>query len=182
MIEEWRDIRDYEGIYQISNFGRLRSLDREICITEKSGRAYKYLKRGRIISPGICRGYLNTTLCNGDMRKTQYVHRLVASAFLPNPENLPEINHKDRNPLNNRVENLEWCSRYYNTHYDGAIERQHATIRKKVRQRTLDGKIVAEFPSVCDASKQTGVHKSLIAKVANGMFKQGKSFIWEFIT
>lgn len=181
MNEEWRDIQGYEGLYQVSNLGRVKSLSQEICITEKSGRTYKYTKAECIRTPGICKGYCNIPLTLNGKRTTHYVHRLVATAFIPNPQNLPEINHKDRNPLNNDVKNLEWCTRYYNTHYDNAIERQHATISKGVRQKRLDGTVVAEYQSICEASRQTGFCKSSIARVANGQFCQSRGFIWEYI-
>lgn len=107
MTEKWKDIKGYEGLYQVSDLGRVRSLDRE----DRLGR----FKLGKIKAP--CdngRGYLCVNLKKDSKQKNKSVHRLVAEAFLPNPDNLPEINHKDGNKANNQVSNLEWCTRSEN--------------------------------------------------------------------
>lgn len=117
-MEEWRDIPGYEGIYQVSNLGRVRSLDRKVHHW-KGGFS---LIKGRILTPNKqnTKGYYRVKLDN----KYRAVHRLVAMAFIPNPDNLPQVNHKDENKLNNNVNNLEWCDNKYNTNYGTSIQRQ----------------------------------------------------------
>lgn len=122
MIEEWRKIVGYEGLYEVSSFGRVRSLDR----------FYYRLHKGKFLSPTKDRyGYLTVTLnCNGKS-KTIKIHRLVAQAFLPNPDNLPQVNHKDEVKSNNCVENLEWCDGKYNVNYGTRQERYRNTMLEK---------------------------------------------------
>lgn len=114
MIEEWRPIEGYEGLYEVSNTGRVRSVDRYV---KSKGESY-WLRKGKMLSPGKdTYGYLFVILtCNGK-RKAINVHRLVAKAFIENPDNLPQVNHKDEVKSNNCVENLEWCTAKYNNKY-----------------------------------------------------------------
>ena len=114
MIEEWRPIEGYEGLYEISSYGRVRSLDKYVKSKSESYRLHK----GKVLSPEKnTRGYLSVVLSYNGKHKTITVHRLVAQAFLPNPDNLPEINHKDEDKTNNNVTNLEWCDHKYNVNY-----------------------------------------------------------------
>lgn len=114
--EEWRDIEGYEGLYQVSNFGRVRSFDR----IDRLGR----LKPGGILKPGTTNGgYLRVVLCKEGKVKTFLIHRLVGQTFIPNPEGLPIINHRDENPKNNQADNLEWCTQKYNCNYGTRNER-----------------------------------------------------------
>ena len=114
MIEEWRPIEGYEGLYEVSSYGKVRSLDRYV----KNGHSSYRLQKGRVLSPTKDRyGYLFVILtCNGK-HKMFLVHRLVAQAFIINFDNLLEVNHKDEDKTNNSVENLEWCDRKYNLNY-----------------------------------------------------------------
>ena len=111
MIEEiWKPVVGYEGLYEVSSYGRVRSLDR-------------YDSRNRFLKGRILRlnddgkGYLRVQLSSNGKAKMYSVHRLVAIAFLPNPDNLPEVNHRDEDKINNSVENLEWCDGKYNVNY-----------------------------------------------------------------
>ena len=116
MIEEWRPIEGYEGLYEVSNTGRVRSLD-------KYDSMNRFL-RGRILrlfTDGL--GYLRAQLYSNSKRKSFLVHRLVAQAFIPNPDNLPQVNHRDENPSNDNVDNLEWCDGKYNVNYGTRIDR-----------------------------------------------------------
>ena len=112
--EIWKDIEGYVGLYQVSNLGRVRSLDRTIVYKEGKKHFYK----GQILKQ--CRnkkGYLRVPLSTNDMRKTVIVHRLVATAFIPNPLSLPQVNHKDGNKANNSALNLEWVTGSENTQH-----------------------------------------------------------------
>ena len=119
-MEEWRYIEGYEGLYQVSNEGRIKSLNREIVY--KDGR--KKILPEKILHNFLSDlGYYHVMLSKNGIPKRYKVHRLVAKAFIPNPNDLPIINHKDENPKNNTVENLEWCTQDYNIHYGTMIER-----------------------------------------------------------
>lgn len=122
--EIWKDIEGYEGLYQVSNLGRVRSFDR----IDRLGR----LRPGVILRPLMnTYGYIQVSFCKEGKEKKLQVHRLVAQAFIPNPEGLPQINHKDENPKNNRVDNLEWCDGKYNCNYGTRNERQVQTMISK---------------------------------------------------
>ena len=123
MIEKWIDIKDYEGIYQVSTMGYFKSLDREV--QEKNTGRVKKIK-GRIL--GIWKnhaGYNLVTLSKGAKHKGISVHILVAKAFIPNPNNLPEVNHKNGDKDDNRVENLEWCTRLQNQRHSIEVLGKH---------------------------------------------------------
>ena len=123
MIEEWRPVVGYEGLYEVSNTGRVRSVDRYVKTCYGSYRLHK----GKVLSPGIRPdGYLVVSLQYRMFR----VHRIVAEAFLPNPDNLPQVNHKDEDKSNNRVDNLEWCDSKYNNNYGTARIRERDTKMK----------------------------------------------------
>ena len=115
MEEIWKPVIGYEGLYEVSNLGRVRSVDRLV----KYSNGQIHLHKGRILSPGLVHksGYLQVGLCNNGKTKHKMVYRLVAEGFLPNIDNLPQVNHKDENPFNNCVENLEWCTIEYNINY-----------------------------------------------------------------
>lgn len=127
-MEVWKDINGYEGYYQVSSYGRVKSLD---CIKEIKSPHGGYMNKrfkGRVLSPNDNgNGYLSVQLFKG---KRKYIHRLVANAFLDNPSNYKEINHKDRNTKNNDVKNLEWCTRKYNVNYDNAKIRMSETRKR----------------------------------------------------
>ena len=127
MQEIWKDIEGYEGCYQVSNLGRVKSLDRNV-----KGNKSNYIRTGKILSPKTHRnGYLVVGLCTDRKIKMYYIHRLVAQAFLPNLDRLPQVNHKDENKTNNNVENLEWCSAEYNTNYGTANDRRCESLKKR---------------------------------------------------
>lgn len=130
--EEWRQIEGYEGYYEVSNLGRVRSVDR--IITDKNG--VKYKKNGHISSLiNKDNGYMYISLNKNGKRKNHYVHRLVANAFIPNPQNKTCVNHKDYNRKNNSVDNLEWCTQEENINY--SIEHLKQGMRK-VRKNNRD--------------------------------------------
>ena len=119
-FEEWRDIPNFEGYYQVSNIGNVRSVDRLV----KCGKGMK-LQKGKILKQYLnAYGYNQVMLCKGRPRLYR-VHRLVAETFIPNPSKLPQVNHKDENKTNNRVDNLEWCTCLYNLMYNDLHHRRN---------------------------------------------------------
>ena len=129
MDEIWRDIKNTDGKYQISNFGRVRRIEYHYIDTYKSGR-YRY-KPTQLIATPVCKGngYCMFDVHINKKRKRLYVHREVAKVFIPNPDNLPCVNHIDENKLNNTVSNLEWCDYYYNNSYGTSRQRSVQTRR-----------------------------------------------------
>jgi hypothetical protein len=114
-MEQWRDIKGYEGLYQVSSYGNIRSLDRR-AVNHKCGATR--IVRGIVINPwDNGNGYLVVTLSNGRKRRNRYVHRLVAETFLDNPKSKKYVNHKDYDTHNNRADNLEWCTQMENVNY-----------------------------------------------------------------
>lgn len=136
MAEEiWKDIKGYEGLYQVSNLGRVKSLDRVII---KNNGFTIHIKE-KILQNSIDRkGYPIIGLCKMGKCKTKPIHRLVADAFIPNPENKPEIDHIDTDPTNNRVENLRWCTRQENCNNPLTIK--HQKISQKGKKLSDDTK------------------------------------------
>ena len=125
--EIWKDILGYEGLYQVSSFGRVRSLDRYV--EYSNGRIH--LHKGKVLS--LLKGeygYIQVSLYYNRKMYKKYVHRLVAEAFLLNPDNLPEVNHIDEDKSNNSVDNLEWCTAKYNNNYGTARIRAKETAIK----------------------------------------------------
>lgn len=129
MEEIWRPVNGYEGRYEVSNYGRVKSLQRTIY--RKDSDKVHYTQKEKILKPTLTNyGYLRINLCNGVSYKSKFVHVLVAEAFIPNPNNYPIINHKDENKQNNIPENLEWCSYQYNCLYGTRLERWKESMRK----------------------------------------------------
>lgn len=176
--EIWKDIEGYEGLYQISNLGRVRSLDR--IINFKNGRSRLF--KGKIFNLSKdTNGYLYAPLCKNGKYKNKSVHRLVAQAFLPNPNNLPYVNHKDENKTNNCIENLEWCTPKYNTNYGTSIKRRIIKQSKQVVMLDLKGNIITTYPSIAEINKQLNYKKSAICECCNQKRKTAYGYNWKYL-
>lgn len=186
MSEIWKDIPGYEGLYQISNYGSVKSLDRYV----KHYKGGSKLIKGKNIAPKIDKGYLRIKLCKLGEKKYYTVHRLVALTFINNPNNLPVINHIDGDKLNNHISNLEWCTISDNTQhaYDtGLCDEGKAKLseyHKKPVRCTTTGK---EFSSIQEAAKYYHINNSCtITKCCKGKTQSagklnGKKLVWEYI-
>lgn len=181
--EEWKDIKGFEGVYQISNLGRIKS--------------FKKYKDGYILSNKNSKGgYFSIVLKDCKKEKHTRVHRLVAETFIPNPNNFPVVNHIDGNKQNNRVDNLEWCTIKHNVNH--AIKRNKHMLKgmkrynqytkpREICQYSSEGELMAIYPNSKLAQKITGVCARNILQVANktqykpGMVrKQAGGYIWKF--
>ena len=141
MQEIWKDIEGYEGLYQVSNKGRVKSLKRKIC--SNSNHKYNTLSEKLLKLSGGGK-YIQVILCKDGKTSAKLVHRLVAQAFIPNPNNLPCVNHKDENKKNNDVRNLEWCTYKYNNEYNGRIEKCKDKISLTLLSKTKHHKMTPE--------------------------------------
>lgn len=172
--EIWKDITGYEGLYQVSDQGRVKSLERKDCL-------------GRIVKERILKstptnnGYLLVALCDGGKPKTLTVHRLVCQAFHKNPEDKPEVNHIDEDKTNNNAVNLEWCTREENINHGSRNERAGKSGSKPVAQYSLDGELIKIWPSLTEVERQTGFCNSAISEAANGKRKQAYNFVWKYV-
>lgn len=191
--EEWKDIQGYNGYYQVSNLGRVKSLSRNKWCSKKTSK--EILMKTRIGN----NGYKKVGLSINSKQKTVSVHKLVAQAFIPNPNNYPVINHKDENPLNNRADNLEWCTYSYNSSYGTYQERRVKNTNFKERSKNIDYKYIGEctakklskkvyqydknmklikiWESSYEPQKQ-GFNQSLVTRCCVGRGKTHKGFLW----
>lgn len=178
--EVWKDIEGYEGLYQVSNFGRVRSLDRNVTNKGVYGDKSTYFTKGKLLKPSEKQGYLRVVLSKNNERCTCSVHRLVAETFIPNPLNLPCVNHKDENKSNNHVDNLEWCSVGYNNTYGTKIENTKRKLSKTVYQYDLSGNFIKEWIGASYASEALSINKRQICSVCNNKRKTAGGFIWKY--
>ena len=174
-METWKAIDGYEGLYQVSNLGRVKSLNYNHTGTERILMSRK--NRG---------GYLYVNLHKDGHRKTITVHRLVATAFISNPHNLETINHKDEVKTNNTVGNLEWMSLKDNNNYGTRNKRLSETQindpnkSKAVQMLDRQGNLLATFPSTHEAERATGIYHGHISKCCLGKYKSAGGYIWRY--
>ncbi|WAX17991.1 DNA endonuclease [Streptococcus phage SG586P1] len=176
--EIWKDITGYEGLYQVSDQGRVKSLERKFHIWHGGER----IQKERILKQATTHnGYLRVTLYAGDKPKTLKVHRLVCEAFHKNPNNKPEVNHINENRTDNRACNLEWCTRRENCNHGTHNERVAKALSKTVGQFSLDGKLIKVWQSASEVRRQIGFNQGYVSAAARGEHKQAYGFIWKYI-
>lgn len=185
MEEIWKEISGYEGLYMVSNLGNVKSIN------------YRHHGYSKNLVPKVNNsGRLWVELTKNGKRKPLLVHRLVANAFIPNVNNLPQVNHIDENTKNNSVENLEWCTGSYNVRYsiDRHPERIAGRRRKssyangcclmtmRINQLTLDGLLVKTWPNSVTIMKETGMSNWSISECCRGNRHTAYGFKWEYTT
>lgn len=171
--EKWAEVVGYGGLYSISSFGRIASHHRGDI---------------RILHPTTNRanGYAYVNLCQNGIAKLFRVHVLVAKHFLPNPDCLLEVNHKDEDKLNNRADNLEWCTRKYNVNYGTAQQKrrnkQGERVGKHVSQYSKTGERVRTYESIAEASRSVGSSVANIVRCCKGRRPTSGGFVWRYAT
>lgn len=179
-MEIWKDIEGYEGLYQVSNYGNVLSLN--------------YANKGypKQLTPKCNnRGRLWVELVKQKKKKPMLMHRLVAMAFIPNPNNYPQINHKDENPKNNEVSNLEWCDSLYNNHYSMELHPERPRERKstpqygkrcslKVNQYDTAGKLIKQWKNSRAIYLETKMSDWSISECCRGNRRSAYGFIWRY--
>ena len=168
--EIWKDITGYKNLYQVSNFGRVRDVD---------GNIKKLFHQSK--------GYLFVDLVKDKIHTKYLIHRLVAMAFIPNPDNLPQVNHINEIKTDNRAINLEWCSVKYNCNYGEGKKRELETknqrgvsgAEKPVKQLSLNGELIQIWRSAAEAGRN-GFFNQCIARCCLGQQNKHKGFRWEY--
>ena len=162
-MEHWRAIAGYEGLYEVSDQGRVKSLN------------YKRTRNEKILKPiKHTGGYFQVILHKDGKVKNTLVHRLVADAFIPNPNNLKTVNHKDEVKTNNVASNLEWMSQADNKRYSA---------NKSVQMFDKStGELLATFPSICEAWRVTGIANPSISACCLGKRKSAGGYVWKYLT
>lgn len=164
MNEIWKDIENYEGLYQVSNLGRVKS-------------SYT----NRILKGGKDRGgYLLVSLCKNNIKSTKTIHRLVAQAFIPNSENKSQVNHIDENQTNNMVSNLEWMTAKENTNHGTRNERISKTQSITIIVTNIKTGESKEFYGSSECARQLGLNQSNITQVLKGRRKQTGGYTFKY--
>lgn len=184
--EIWKDIEGFEGLYQVSNLGRIKSLPKK--------RLNCKLPETIIMKPKNTRRYFQVTLIKDKNRKQCLVHRLVAQAFIPNPENKPQVNHIDGNGFNNKVDNLEWCTAQENSSHAWKTGLSKTTTKqlehfykikidnsKRVVQMDLNGNVIKIWKSASDAARTIKGNVSRICNCCRGGQKTSSGYIWKYL-
>lgn len=182
-VEIWKPIPGYEGFYELSNMGYIRSIG---FIRNLNGKYYKR-RSPRILKNGKDKdGYVICALCKNGKTKTFRVHRLIAEVFVENPNSYPQINHKNEIKDDNRASNLEWCTAAYNNNYGSKPSLLSKSLRNNIKkskpiiQLTLDGEFVAEYPSAKEAKRRTGIFNITLACNHSNGYSTAGGYLWRW--
>lgn len=181
-MEKWQDFKGYEGYYQVSSFGQVRSVDRVVVGVD--GKTYHY--KGRILKQAkTSDGYKTVQLFKDNGLKTFKVHRMIALTFIPNPNNKPEVNHIDGNKSNNHISNLEWVTRSENLKHavkhglSSPVKAIEAT-KKKVELVDDNGNAIKRWNTMTAAADEMGVHISNVSMCCHGKLKSTGGHFFRF--
>lgn len=176
--EIWKDIPNYEGLYQISNFGNIRSIGRTI--EHKTCYGGFYHIKGKLLKPKIEKdGYYRICLIKNGQKKFHRINRLVAQTFIPNPNNYLIVNHKDENKLNNKVSNLEWCTQKYNVNYGDGINKSKTKRSVKINQYNLNGDYIKTWNTMNDAIRYYN-NNTQICQCCKGKRNDACGYKWKY--
>ena len=177
--EIWKDIKGYEGLYQVSNTGRVKSFERTVVGRNGSKRTI----RERILRPTPTRdGYLRVNLYDSSgKRKFFFVHRLVSEAFIKNPKKKSCVNHIDEDKTNNTASNLEWCNYEENNNHGTRNARSAKAQSKSVGQYTRDGELIKIWQSAHEVKRRLGFDQSAVSKAARGKYKTAYGYVWKYV-
>lgn len=175
-MEIWKPIKEYEGLYEVSSFGNIKSLVK----SHYNGHHFVVYGERTLKKSKDKDGYLRVCLCKNNKKSSCIVHRLVAEAFIPNTYNLPHINHKDEIKTNNCVENLEWCDNKYNDNYGDRNNKISNAVSKSVLQFDLNGNLIKKWKGARQVQKELGFFSSNISKACKGELITAYGYKWEF--
>ena len=176
--EEWRPIKGYEGLYEVSSVGRVKRLGRK---TVTSSGKVRYLKETIRKPQKDIKGYLNLRLSNNGTYKFCRIHRLVAEAFIPNPNNKPQVNHINEDRADNRVDNLEWVTCTENNNHGSRNEKIAKIQRKPVEGMSLKDNSILKYKQLKD-TKLDGFNHLMVSRCCRGIQYKHRGYIWRFIT
>lgn len=189
-MEVWKDVPGFEGLYVASNTGGLIRMPYRGAKRNRWGNIIDFTMSERAVKPKPNnRGYLQVRLYKDSVCFNMLLHRVVAMAFIPNPQNLPQINHIDEDKTNNNISNLEWCTNMYNRHHGTGIERMaknhdyskiSARLSIPVLQIHSDGSVIKRWPSIASAAKHYHVNAVHITQTCKGTRKLAKGYRWQY--
>lgn len=183
-VEIWKPVVGFEGFYEVSNLGRVKSLDRMVCHDSSACITSRRKMKGRILKNGKDgHGYFHVNLCKDGNKTNPAVHRLVAQAFIPKIEGKEYVNHIDSDFTNNNVNNLEWCTQRENLIHGRKYGNIKQYNEKKVMMFSKDMEFIREFKSICEASRITGICETGIRGCCNNKpkYHTAGGYIWQFV-